>query len=184
MADVVVVNKLDTADTHAVSQVVANVAAANPTATLIRAASPVTLAPGPSIAGRRVLVVEDGPTLTHGGMPFGAGTVAARHAGAGTLVDPRPYAVGSIAEAFSRYPQMGALVPAMGYDSKQIAELEATIAATPCDVVVTGTPIDLRRIINVDKPVRHATYELREIGSPTLGDVLVSVIERARSEQR
>ena len=181
MADVVVINKVDAADPRSVSEVAANVMAVNPAATLIRASSPVTLDAGPSLAGSRVLVVEDGPTLTHGGMPFGAGTVAARQAGAGELVDPRPHAVGSIAEVFARHPQMGALLPAMGYGRKQIAELEATIAATPCDVVVTGTPIDLRRIIDVDMPVRHATYELREIGTPALGDVLAPLIRRARA---
>jgi predicted GTPase len=126
-----------------------------------------------------VLVVEDGPTLTHGGMPFGAGTVAVRHAGARELMDPRPYAVGSIAETFARHPQMGAVLPAMGYGKQQIDELEATIAATPCDVVVTGTPIDLRRVMDIDMPVRHATYELREIGTPTLADVLAPLIDRA-----
>jgi predicted GTPase len=144
----------------------------------------VTLDPGPASTGSRVLVVEDGPTLTHGGMPFGAGTVAARHAGAGELMDPRPYAVGSIAETFTHYTQMGPLLPAMGYGRKQIAELEATIAATPCDVVVTGTPIDLRRIVDVDKPIRHATYELREIGTQTLADVLAPLIQRAHAQRR
>jgi predicted GTPase len=184
MADVVVINKIDSAAVRSVSQVIANIAAANPTARVIKAASPVTLDPGPAITGRRVLVVEDGPTLTHGGMPFGAGTIAAHHAGAGELMDPRPYAVGSIAETFSHYPQMGPLLPAMGYGKKQIAELEATIAATPCDVVVTGTPIDLRRIVDVDKPIRHATYELREIGTPTLADVLAPLIQRAHAQRR
>ena len=129
MADVVVINKVDSADLGSVARVAANVAQVNPAATVIRAASPVTLEPGPTLAGSRVLVVEDGPTLTHGGMPFGAGTVAARHAGAGELMDPRPYAVGSIAETFARHPQMGAVLPAMGYGKQQIDELEATIAA-------------------------------------------------------
>jgi predicted GTPase len=184
MADVIVVNKVDSADLPSVARVVANVAAVNPTAMVIKAASPVTLDPGPSLAGLRVLVVEDGPTLTHGGMPFGAGTVAARYAGAGELMDPRPCAVGSIAETLERYPQIGALVPAMGYGKRQIDELEATIAATPCDVVVTGTPIDLRRIMNIDVPVRHATYELREIGRPTLDDALAPLIARARPDRR
>jgi predicted GTPase len=184
MADVIVVNKVDSADLRSVARVVANVAAVNPTAMVIKAASPVTLDPGPSLAGLRVLVVEDGPTLTHGGMPFGAGTVAARYAGAGELMDPRPCAVGSIAETLERYPQIGALVPAMGYGKRQIDELEATIAATPCDVVVTGTPIDLRRIMNIDVPVRHATYELREIGRPTLDDALAPLIARARPDRR
>ena len=184
MADVVVINKVDAADPGSVAQVVANIDDVNPAATVISAASPVTLAAGPTLAGSRVLVVEDGPTLTHGGMTFGAGTVAARNAGARELVDPRLYAVGSIAEAFVRYPQMGAVLPAMGYGKRQIDELQATIAATPCDVVVTGTPIDLRRIMNITVPVRHATYELREIGTPTLAHVLAPLIERVRSQRR
>lgn len=184
MADVVVVNKVDVADLASVSEVIANVSATNPTATIIRASSPVTLEPGPRVTGRRVLVVEDGPTLTHGGMPFGAGTVAARRADAGDLMDPRPYAVGSIVETFARHPHIGPLLPAMGYSKAQIDELAATIAATPCDVVVTGTPIDLRRILDVDVPVRHATYELRETGHPTLADVLMPLIERLRTERR
>jgi predicted GTPase len=184
MADVVVINKVDAADPGSVAQVVANIDDVNPAATVIRAASPVTLAAGPTLAGSRVLVVEDGPTLTHGGMTFGAGTVAARNAGASELVDPRLYAVGSIAEAFVRYPQMGAVLPAMGYGKRQIDELQATIAATPCDVVVTSTPIDLRGIMNITVPVRHATYELREIGTPTLAHVLAPLIERVRSPRR
>jgi predicted GTPase len=184
MADVVVINKVDSAGLRSVAQVAANVAAVNPAAEVIKAASPVTLEQGPSLAGMRVLVVEDGPTLTHGGMPFGAGTVAARQAGAKELIDPRPYAVGSIAQTLKTYSHIGPLVPAMGYGKQQIDELEETIAATPCDVVVTGTPIDLRHILHVAVPVRHATYELHEIGSPTLADVLAPLIERIRSEQR
>ena len=125
---------------------------------------------------RRVLVVEDGPTVTHGGMPFGAGTVAARDAGALELVDPRPYAVGSIAETFARYPHIGAVLPAMGYGEQQLADLAATIAATPCDVVVTGTPIDLSGVIRIDRPVRHASYSLREIGAPDLASLLVPFV--------
>jgi predicted GTPase len=182
MADVVVVNKVDLADPASVSEVVRNVSAVNPTATIVRASSPVTLEPGPPVTGRRVLVVEDGPTLTHGGMPFGAGTVAARRAGAAELVDPRPYAVGSIAETFAQYPRIGPLLPAMGYGKTQIDELAATIAATPCDVVVTGTPIDLGRILPIDVPVRHATYELRENGHPSLADVVAPLIERVRGD--
>jgi len=143
----------------------------------VKAASPVTLEPGPALVGRRVLVVEDGPTLTHGGMRLGAGTVAARLAGARELMDPRPYAVGSIADAFARNPQIGPLLPAMGYGKAQMDELAATIAATPCDVVVTGTPIDLRRILQVDVPIRHATYELRDAGRPTLADALEPLLD-------
>jgi predicted GTPase len=184
MADVVVINKVDTADLRSVAEVAANVAAVNPAAHVVKAASPVRLDPGPSLAGLRVLVVEDGPTLTHGGMPFGAGTVAARQAGARELVDPRPYAVGSIADTLNTYSQIGPLVPAMGYGKRQIDELEATIAGTPCDVVVTGTPIDLRHILHVDVPVRHASYELHEIGSPTLAELLAPLIERTRAQLR
>jgi predicted GTPase len=143
-----------------------------PAAVIVHAASPVELSDGPSLAGRRVLVVEDGPTITHGGMPFGAGTVASRRAGAAELVDPRPYAVGSIAETYRRYPHIGPVLPAMGYGPEQLADLAATIAAVPCDVVVTGTPIDLARVVRIDRPVRHASYSLREISSPDLADLL------------
>ena len=183
MADVVVVNKLDSADLDAVSRVVANVLTVNPRATIVKANSPVVLEPGPSLVGARVLVVDDGPTITHGGMPFGAGTVAARHAGAATFVDPRPYAVGSIRETFEQYPAIGAVLPAMGYSDEQLRELEATIDAVDCDVVVTGTPIDLGRLVKVRHPIRHATYELRETGEPTLAQVLEPLVERASLER-
>jgi predicted GTPase len=174
MADVVVVNKVDTAEPDDVAEVIANIEAVNPTAQIVRAASPVVLEEGPSLAGARVLVVDDGPTLTHGGMPFGAGTVAARQGGALELVDPRPFAMGSIAEVLARYPDVASL-PAMGYSPEQLQELEATINAATCDVVVTGTPIDLSRLIASKHPIRHATYELKEIGSPTLEDALASL---------
>ncbi len=157
MADVVVVNKVASAEEAAVEEVVRNVRAVNPRATVVLAESPVTLEDGPSLEGKRVLVVEDGPTITHGGMPYGAGTVAAHHAGTTDLVDPRPYAVGSIAATFERYPDIGTVLPAMGYGEEQLAELEATINATPCDVVITGTPMDLTRLIDIRHPVRHAT---------------------------
>ncbi len=142
------------------------------------ARSPVTLEPGPDIEGKRVLVVDDGPTLTHGGMVFGAGTVAARAAGAAELVDPRPYAVGSIADVFARYPDVDVL-PAMGYSDEQLRELEQTIDACDCDVVVTGTPIDLSRLIHSRHPIRHASYDLEEAGGVPLVDVLAPVIEAA-----
>jgi predicted GTPase len=171
MADAVVVNKIDTADAESVGRVVANIEGVNPRARIVRAASPVVLDVGPSLVGSRVLVVDDGPTLTHGGMPFGAGTVAARQGGALELVDPRPFAVGSIADVLDRYPHLHSL-PAMGYSPDQLAELETTINASGCDVVVTGTPIDLGRLIDSQIPIRHARYELREIGEPTLADVL------------
>lgn len=172
MADVLLVNKVDAAPPGAVRDLLATFAAVNPRATVIQSMSPVTLGPGPELRGRRVLVIEDGPSVTHGGMPFGAGTVAARAHGAGTIVDPRPWAVGSIADTFARYPSVGAVLPAMGYSPTQLDELAATIRAVECDVVVSGTPIDLGRLLDVGHPLRHATYELREIGRPDLTDVL------------
>ena len=181
MADVVVINKVDSAEAAAVAAVAANVAAANPRATIVRAESPVTLEPGPSLAGARVLVVEDGPTLTHGGMPYGAGTVAARQAGATRLVDPRPHAVGSIADTFRTYPHIGLVLPAMGYGRRQIEELAATIDAADCDVVVAGTPIGLARVVGTVCPVRQAGYELRELGHPDLADVLAPILAAAKA---
>ncbi len=178
MADVIVVNKVDSANRAAVAEVVADVQTLNPSAVVIRAASPVTLEPGPSLAGARVLVVEDGPTITHGGMAFGAGTVAAREAGATVLVDPRPYAVGSIAETFAAYPHIGPVLPAMGYGDEQLADLADTIRATPCDVVVAGTPIDLAHFVDAGHPVRRATYELHELEAPTLATALTPHVRR------
>jgi len=125
-------------------------------------------------------VIEDGPTLTHGGMSFGAGTVAARQAGAAELVDPRPWAVGSIAETLARFPQIGALLPAMGYDETQLRELEETIDRVECDVVVTGTPFDLGRLITTRHPLRHARYELRERGEPTLAEAIAPIAQLTR----
>jgi predicted GTPase len=182
LADVVVINKIDTADPAAVEQVRSNIAAMNPRATVITAASPVTLEPGPSLAGKRVLVVEDGPTITHGGMPFGAGTVAARQAGAAELVDPRPYAVGSIAQTYAKYPAIGAVLPAMGYGDRQLDELAQTIRAAKCDAVVVGTPMDLGRLVDLGHPVRQASYSLAEMGTPTLADVLEGMVAKARGE--
>jgi len=184
MADVVVVNKIDSAAAADVDAVVANVAFANPGATIVRAASPVTLVPGPAIAGHRVLVVEDGPTITHGGMPFGAGTVAARQAGAAELVDPRPYAVGSIAEVYRRYPAIGAVLPAMGYGDAQLAELGATARAAECDVVVIGTPMDLARVVDLGHPSRRVTYDLAEIGSPTVAEALEPFMSKWAAARR
>jgi predicted GTPase len=178
MADVLVVNKTDSADARSVEQVIANARRVNPRARLIRAASPVTLDDGPSLDGKRVLVVEDGPTVTHGGMPFGAGSVAARQAGAAELVDPRPYAVGSIAQTFATYPRIGAVLPAMGYGDEQLRELAATIRATDCDAVVIGTPFDLGRLIDMGHPARRVRYELREIGAPSLSTVLKPYVDK------
>jgi predicted GTPase len=179
LADVIVVNKVDAADPADTGAVVAAVTAANPDATILTAASPPVLEPGPSLAGARVLVVEDGPTITHGGMPFGAATVAARVAGAGILVDARPYAVGSIAGVFERYPHIGPVLPAMGYGDHQLADLAATIAATPCDVVVTGTPIDLAAAMRdqlgpdaLHHPVRHVRYDLDPASQARLAEIV------------
>jgi predicted GTPase len=170
-AHAVVINKVDTAPAEGVAAVRASVAALNPEAVVIEAESPVSVEDGALLRGRRVLAVEDGPTLTHGEMAFGAGVVAARAHGA-VLVDPRPYAVGSLAETFARYPRMGPLLPAMGYGEDQVRDLEATIAATPAEVVLIATPVDLRRVLRLDKPAVRVGYELRERGRPDLGDVL------------
>ena len=181
MADVVVINKVDFAEAHNVEQVLENVEAVNPMARVIFAKSPPKLDYGPDLLGRRVLVIDDGPTLTHGQMPFGAGLVAARNAGAGTIVDPRPYAVGSIKETLDRWPQLTSVLPAMGYDDAQLKELEETINAAECDVVVTGTPIDLGRLITSKHPIRHVRYELEEVGTPTLTEVLEPILADKRA---
>src|ERR1035437_8724646 len=177
MADVVVINKIDSAGLETTERVLTDVAAVNPAATVIRAASPTMLQDGPPLMGRRILVIEDGPTLSHGGMSFGAGLVAAQLGGAGEVVDPRPFAVGSIAETFRRFPQVGPVLPAMGYSDTQLGELEQTINAADCDIVLTGTPMDLGRLIHSRHPIRHVTYELQEIGEPTLDDVLRPMIQ-------
>ena len=176
-ADVVVVNKIDSAEVADVEVVLANLAAVNPGAVVVRAASPVTLDAGPSLAGQRVRVVEDGPTITHGGMPYGAGTVAARAAGATALVDPRPYAVGSIAATYAAYPDIGPVLPAMGYGDQQIGDLGATLRAAEVDVVVIGTPIDLSRLVDLGHPHRRASYVLAEQGSPDLAAVLADHLD-------
>ena len=180
MADAVLVNKLDSASDEQVATVLATVEAVNPDAAVLLAASPVTLDDGPSLAGEPVLVVEDGPTITHGGMPFGAGTVAARAAGA-VPVDPRPYAAGSLAGVFERFPHIGAVLPAMGYSPEQLADLEATIAATPCTAVIAGTPIELGRLIRSERPVRETGYELDLRGGPSLEELLEPIVRRARA---
>ena len=172
MANIVVINKVDTADPLKIETVRRNVRLVNHDATIIEAASPITVDDSGLIKGKRVLVVEDGPTLTHGNMPFGAGTIISKRLGASEIVDPRPYAVGSIKDTFIKYPHLGAVLPAMGYGEDQIKELEETINATPCDAVVIGTPVDLRRMLNINKPAVRAKYELEEISKPTLEDVL------------
>jgi predicted GTPase len=172
MADVVVINKMDSARPEDVAKLKENIAAVNPNATVIEANSPVTVENREIITGKRCLIVEDGPTLTHGEMKFGAGTVAAEKFGASEIIDPRPWIEGTIAETFEKYPDIGHVLPAMGYGGQQMKDLEATINAVDCDVVVIGTPIDLRRIISIDKPSVRVTYDLEEIGSPDVTAVL------------
>ena len=172
MADVVIINKVDTASPENIETVRKNTRTANPEAVIIEAASPITVDGPAAIKGKRVLVVEDGPTLTHGGMAYGAGVIAAKKLGAAETVDPRPYAVGSIAKTFKKYSHLGTLLPALGYGKEQIRELEETINKTPCDVVLIGTPIDLRRVLRINKPAVRAQYTLEEHGTPTLEDVL------------
>ena len=176
MAHAIVINKVDTASEDQVRRVEASVRALNPSATIVKARSPITITDDVDLAGKKVLVVEDGPTLTHGEMEFGAGVVAARRAGAAEIVDPRSYAVGTIAETYEKYPAVGALLPAMGYSDEQVADLAETINRTPADVVVIATPVDLRRLADFKKPAVRVTYELEEEGSPTLADVLGPII--------
>ncbi|MCZ2128450.1 MAG: cyclic 2,3-diphosphoglycerate synthase [Anaerolineales bacterium] len=176
MADCFVINKVDTADAEAVIRVHENLRALNPHAVQIEGASPLFVDNPEAILGKRVLVVEDGPTLTHGEMAYGAGYVAARRFGAAEIVDPRPFAVGSIAKTFEKYPKTGTILPAMGYGEKQVRELEETINTADADLVVIGTPIDLSRIIKINKPTQRVRYELQEIGQPTLEDVLMKKI--------
>ena len=171
-ADVFVINKVDTASADNVVTVRANLRQLNPEATVIEAASPLFVDDPGAIQGKRVLVIEDGPTLTHGEMAYGAGWVAARRFGAAEIVDPRPYAVGTIKETFAKYPTTGDVLPAMGYGDKQIQELEKTINSAEVDLVIVATPIDLGRVLKIDKPSQRVRYELQEIGQPTLEDIL------------
>jgi predicted GTPase len=177
-ADVVVINKIDSADPAGVATVRANVALVNPDAVVISANSALRVDDPSVIEGKRVLVVEDGPTLTHGGMKIGAGTVAAQRYGAAELVDPRPYLVGRLRETFEAYPDIGTLLPAMGYGDEQLADLEATIAAAEAEAVVIGTPIDLARVIRIERPHTRIHYDLEEIGSPNLTEILGEFIRR------
>lgn len=172
MADVVVINKIDTADPDDITDVRDSIFETNPTAGVVDAASPIFVENYEMIKGKRILAVEDGPTLTHGEMTYGAAIVAAEKFGAAEIVDPRPYTVGRITETFEQYPEIGTLLPAMGYGDEQIRDLEATINATDCDVVIIGTPIDLRKLVNLNKPAVRVTYELQEIGKPDLKDYL------------
>jgi len=178
IADVVVINKIDSADLAGIETVRKNIAAVNPDAVVIDAASTLDIDDPTVVKGKMVLAVEDGPTLTHGEMKIGAGVVAARKFGAAGLVDPRPYIVGRLSETFETYPEIGTLLPAMGYGEQQLRDLEATINNTECDAVVIGTPIDLNRIIKIDKPSTRVYYELQEIGRPNLTEVLDDFIKK------
>ncbi len=172
MADAVVINKIDTAEPENINEVRESIFMVNPDATVVEAASPIFVEDYHLIKGKRILAVEDGPTLTHGEMTYGAAVVAAEKFGAAEIVDPRPFTVGTITETFEKYPDIGTLLPAMGYGEQQIRDLEATINKTDCDVVIIGTPIDLRKLVKLNKPAVRVTYELQEIGKPSLEDVL------------
>lgn len=178
LADVVVINKMDSAAPEAIQVVRESIDKVAPDAVVIDGASPIKVENPKVIKGKKVLVVEDGPTLTHGGMKIGAGTVAARKFGATELVDPRPFIVGKLAETFKIYPNIGTLLPAMGYGDQQLKDLEATINNTDCDAVVIGTPIDLNRIIQINKPNTRVFYDLQEIGNPNLGEVLDEFLKK------
>ena len=180
-ADVLVLTKMDTASPEQVHEVRANIRQLNPKAVVLETAMPVTVDRPHLIKGKRVLVIEDGPTLTHGGMSFGAGVLAAKQQGASELVDPRPYAVGTIQQIFAQYPHIGNLLPAMGYGATQVRELEDTIDRVPCDVVLIATPVDLGRIISIKQPTCRVTYCLEEQGIPGFRDVLAGVISQARN---
>ena len=177
IADVVVINKIDSADFANIQTVRHNVTKLNPDAVVIDAASTIKADAPELIKGKRVLVIEDGPTLTHGNMKIGAGVVAAHRFGAAEIIDPRPYAVGKLAETFEIYPDIGSVLPAMGYGEQQIKDLEATIKNTPCDAIIVATPIDLARIVKMDQPSTRVTYALQEIGRPDLNDVIDAFIK-------
>jgi predicted GTPase len=178
LADVVIVNKVDSADPAKVEQVKANVKKVNPAVLVLEAASPISVDKPDLIKGKRVLIIEDGPTVTHGNMPYGAATIAAKQFGAAEIVNPKPYAVGSIKEAYELYPHLDAVLPALGYSDEQIAELKATIEATPCDVVLIGTPVDLGRVVRLNKPTVRVKYELQALGPVCLEELIDHFLNR------
>jgi predicted GTPase len=177
IADVVVINKIDSADFDNIQAVRANIERVNPKAVVVDAASTITVSKPEVIRGKRVLVIEDGPTLTHGEMKIGAGIVAAKRFGAAEIIDPRPFAVGKLAETFRTYPNVGTLLPAMGYGEEQMRDLTATIDRTDCDSVIIATPIDLGRVIKITKPNTRVEYNLQEIGQPNMEDVLARFVK-------
>ncbi len=177
-ADVIVINKVETATLEQVERTRSIALELNPKAIIIDGASPIFVENSEMIRGKRALVIEDGPTLTHGEMKYGAGWVAARRFGASEIIDPKPYAVGTLAETFRKYPNTGPILPAMGYSDQQVMDLQETINRTPADVVLIATPIDLRRLVHIEKPALRVRYELQEIGEPTLRQVLEEFIEK------
>ncbi|HHF08216.1 MAG TPA: GTPase, partial [Kosmotoga arenicorallina] len=178
MADVIVINKEETATPEGIETVRQNIAKYNPDAVVVDAASPLTVEDSVAIKGKKVLVVEDGPTLTHGGMSYGAGWVAAKKYGAAEIIDPRPYAVGSIVDTYEKYNHLDQILPAMGYGEKQMKELEETINNSDDELVIIGTPIDLRRVIKINKPAVRVGYELQEIGEPTLEQIIDNFLKK------
>jgi predicted GTPase len=180
LADAVVINKIDSADYEDIITVRANIEKVNPRAAVVDAASTISVEHPELIRGKRVLVVEDGPTLTHGEMKIGAGIVAARRCGAAGIIDPRPFAVGKLAETFRTYPGIGCLLPAMGYGEEQMRDLKATIDRAECDAVVIATPIDLGRVIQIDKPNTRVEYSLQELGHPSMEDILRDFIRKIK----
>jgi len=177
MADIIVINKIDTANLKDINELRATIRKQNPGAVVVDGASPISVENTDLIKNKTVLIIEDGPTLTHGEMKYGAGTVAAIKYGAKEIIDPRPFTVGSITDTFIKYPEIGKLLPAMGYGKQQMKDLEKTIAKTDCDSVIIGTPIDLRRVINIKKPSVRVTYDLQEIGKPTLKELIQKEIK-------
>jgi len=177
-ADVLIINKYQQASAEQIHTLLENIKACNPTAKVIKGDSQITVDNPEEVKGKRVLVIEDGPTLTHGGMSFGAGMVCAENCNAAEIVDPRPYAVGSIKEAYTKFPQLGKLIPALGYYEDQLKDLEESIRATPADLVLVGSPIDIRRVITIDKPSQRVRYELEEMGEPTLKTILGDFLKK------
>ena len=184
LADILIINKVDTANPAKVEQVKANVKSINPSALVLDAASPITVDKPELIKNKRVLVVEDGPTVTHGNMPFGAATLAAKKLGAKEIVDPKPYAVGSIKETYEQYPHLGKVLPAVGYSERQIAELKTTIDATPCDVILVGTPVDLGRITRLNKPAVRVKYDLQVLGPICLEKIVDNFLKGNKTSNR
>jgi predicted GTPase len=180
MADVVVIAKTDVAEAADVERVRENVVRVRPGVPVLRAASPLTIDDPGAVRGRRVIVVEDGPTITHGGMAYGAGTIAARRAGAAEIVDPRPFASGSIADVYREYPHIGAVLPAVGYREEQVRDLAQTIARSDADVVVMATPSDITRLVAIAKPVVRVRYELADVDAPGLGDLVREFLRSKR----